>query len=618
MATQPTIPEAQRGPAEQLLDILLRSPAHLWHHRPGRNVEGVWRPAHTGRGRTPPAPRGLAKLSARVGHLLSLGEPTGAPGGRASQGVPAKPGLFLPAAEALYGRLLELWTLNPELAAHLASWAMVRSDWRDLQTACAALMLVQARSGQPVHDEAGAVAFHDDDHRAIGAAMLLRHGRAAKENGLTPKQVLRVAELLEAAPIAALNRRAGFGEPGSTKPPLGRYRGAATAWLRHRETNPALLAGLVAAGYKETIKKLARKVGYRPLSPAFFEVLGWKQKQAAGGHRQVGLTGLTLEKRARFDGLSEAEVCEVITEQRLSYKEAVGRLPKGTGLTPAIMAALLPSLSDRDLRQLTPTLEALGLLQDAEVRDRWERALTTATDQRALNIARNVKSKALQEKLEEAADHAARAAVRAAPGAEDLEVMFLVDKSGSMQGAIEQSREALSRILAGFPLERLHLATFDTMGTVLRPKAASRAAVTHLLSKVEAGGGTVHASAVRALAQAGLKLAPGRRLVVMVVGDEAGEDGAELAQVFRELGLAPAAMALLVSVSSGMARGTTVRTAAAALRVPFSEVGASQFDDPYQVGRVLGLLLEAPVPSAGPARTPWVDQVMAVPLLQVG
>src|SRR6185436_6858063 len=217
--------------------------------------------------------------------------------------------------------------------------------------------------------------------------------------------------------------------------------------------------------------------------------LGWKQKQAAGGHRTVGLTDLKLQKSDRFDGLSEAEICEAIENQKLSYKEVVGRLPKDVGLTPAIMVALLPTLSDKDLRIMTPTLEELGLMAEPEVRQRWEAAIATATDQRALNIAKNVRSKEIREKLEEAADVAAKKAVTEATEELDVRVMFLVDKSGSMEGAIEKSKDALSKILAGFPLEKLHIATFDTIGTVLKPKAASRAAVQHMLSSVKAGGG---------------------------------------------------------------------------------------------------------------------------------
>ena len=126
----------------------------------------------------------------------------------------------------------------------------------------------------------------------------------------------------------------------------------------------AMLAGLAKAGYKETIKKIARKIGYKPDSQVFFEALGWKQKQAEGGHREVGLFDLKITKKQSFESLSEAEICEAIVDQKLGFKDAVGRLPKGMGLTPAIMVTLLPSLSDRDLRILTPTIEELGVASD--------------------------------------------------------------------------------------------------------------------------------------------------------------------------------------------------------------------------------------------------------------
>ena len=90
-------------------------------------------------------------------------------------------------------------------------------------------------------------------------------------------------------------------------------------------------------------------------------------------------------------------------------------------------------------------------MADPEIRARWEQAIGTATDQRSLNIAKNVRSKEIREKLEEAADNAARSAVTEATKDVDVRVMFLIDKSGSMQGAIEQSKEALTKILAGLP-----------------------------------------------------------------------------------------------------------------------------------------------------------------------
>lgn len=574
------LPESQMGPAERLLDVVLGGSAHLWHNRPGVEINGEWKPAKNA--------------------------------GKAAGAKAIKPGLHVAAAVQLYGRLLEIYKLNAELMAHLASYALVETDWRDLKVACAALMLVQARSGAPVHEHDGSVAFYDDDHRRIGEAMVLWYQRKSNRM-LTPKAVLRIAELLETPEIAALNRAAGFGDPAAKRAPLGRWPKAAARWLEVRESNQPMLTGLVKAGYKQTIKNLARKLGYKPQSSAFFAILGWKQTQADDGRREIGLDNLELVKSERFDDLSEAEICETIVTQRLRYKDAVGRLPADIGLTPAIMVALLPTLSDRDLRQLTPTLEELGLLSVPEIRARWEKAITTATDQRALNIAKNVRDKGIKEKLEEAADHAAKKAVEAATSETDVRVMFLVDKSGSMQGAIESSKDALGKILAGFPLERLHVAAFDTMGQVLKPKAASRLAVQHMLAGLKAGGGTIHGAAVQALHRDGVRIDPGANLIVIVVGDEAGESGPQLAQTFKTLGYKVAAMALLLAGTRG---GSTVRECAKSLAVPYSEVTVAQFDDPYHVPRVLRALLEAPV-SAAAAPTPGlVEKVMKTKLLE--
>ena len=574
------LPETQMGPAEKLLDVVLGSSAHLWHNRPGLDVNGTWMPAK--------------QKTKKV------------------RGKPVKPGLFVPAAVALYAKLLEVHTLNPDLMAHLASYALTETDWRDLKVACAALMLVQARAGVPVHDDDGSVAFYDDDYRVIGEAMVLWYQKKSARM-LTPKAVLRVAELLETPEIAALNRAAGFGDPAGKRAPVGRWSKAATKWLNLREANDAMLQGLVKAGYKQTIKSLARKLGYKPASERFFGLLGWKQSQAKDGRRTVGLENLTITKSDRFDGLSEAEICEAIVTQKLRYKDAVGRLPADIGLTPAIMVALLPTLSDRDLRQLTPTLEELGLLQVPEIRARWEKAIETATDQRGLNIAANVRDKALVEKLVESADNAAKKAVAAATEDVNLRVMFLIDKSGSMQTGIEQSKQALGKILAGFPLEKLHVAAFDTVGQVLKPKAASSAAVKHMLAPLKGEGGTIHGAGVQALHRDGVRVETGAKLIVIVVGDDAGESGAQLAATFGSLGYKPDAMALMIAGSRG---GSTVKDCATTLGVPYSEIKVELFDDPYHVPRVLRALLEAPVLAS--VKTPgWVERVMATKLLEL-
>jgi hypothetical protein len=142
--------------------VVLGSSAHLWHNRPGIDDGGVWKPARNRRGR----------------------------------GAAQAPGLFVPAALDLYGKLLAIYKLNGDLMAHFASYAILETEWRDLKVACAALMLVQAYAGQPIHGEAGTVDFHEDDYRAVGQGMLLYYQQKSKHM-MTPKSVLRVAQLLE-------------------------------------------------------------------------------------------------------------------------------------------------------------------------------------------------------------------------------------------------------------------------------------------------------------------------------------------------------------------------------------------------------------------------------------
>jgi hypothetical protein len=214
-----------RGPeAQRLLGAVLRMNVTVWYSRPGVDQWGYWRPATPHRrGRWP-----------RVA-----------------------PGLFVPAAVALYDTLLRLHRLDPGLLPFLATLPGVRPPKRDLRVACAALMLVQPGA----------------ELRSAGQDLLLLDDRSS--GTFTPKAVLRVAELLETPEIAALNRQA-FGIT-TTRPPLGRWKRAAHHWLRSRESSPRL-ATLVKRGWKETIKAIARKCGYRPLDARFFELLGWKQR----------------------------------------------------------------------------------------------------------------------------------------------------------------------------------------------------------------------------------------------------------------------------------------------------------------------------------------------------
>ena len=93
----------------------------------------------------------------------------------------------------------------------------------------------------------------------------------------------------------------------------------------------------------------------------------------------------------------------------------------------------------------------------------------------------------LKDKLEEAADNAAKKAVAEATKEADVRVMFLIDKSGSMKSAIEKSKEALAKILAGFPLDKLHVAASTRWARCSSRRRRRALAVQHMLAPHQGG-----------------------------------------------------------------------------------------------------------------------------------
>jgi hypothetical protein len=558
------------GPAEKLVQLIINFPDHLWHNRPGVVREGKWK----------------AATRKEIEEQKKSG--------RVRNGEFRTPGPNTEAIEQVYGTLADIWQANNELAARLASYVMKETDWRDMKVVCAAFMLVQSRAGEAISEEQNGkkiVLFHDDDYREIGEAMIKLYQRGSNRM-MNPKLIQRVAEVLNLPGVVTMNRTLGFGNPHKRKPFTGRYYNAVTDWLEFRETNISLLEGLRKSGYAKTVQSLARMVGYKPKSKHFFEVLGWKQKQAAEGHRTIGLTDLEIRK-VSFEGLSEKEICERIVAEKLGWKQVMGMLPKDIGLTAAIFVAMLEQFSDKDLTILTPTLEELGLLKHEPIRKRWQEAIQKQDDQRARNIAKNIRDRELAAHLEASADAAVTKAVAEATKEADIHIMFIIDTSASMQGAIETSKEALSMIVQGFPPEKLHISSFNTVGTLLRPRHHSAAGVQHMLKSIGASGGTIYSSGVSVFRDAKVRIPEGAELVLFAVGDEDGEQADLFAQNLRTWGYVPSAMAHIVNVARGSQRGNTVRRAAEILGVPYTEVNVQQFTDVYQVQRTLKAVLEA-------------------------
>jgi len=346
------------GPAEKIIQCLLDHADHLYHGRPGIVVEDPT--AVTGIRWTPATHRKNEDGSKTVFRLARNGKKTvpffiGRMNGdrRISNngqdvGVYQPPGMLPQVATWFYNQVAEVWKLDNEFAARWASFAW-KQEHRDLKVVLAAFLLVQTRKGDPVR-EGDEVLFFDEDYRNVGEAMMLLQ---EKGNDLNPKHLLRIYEMLTLPEIAKLNHEMGFGK-SARKPFLGRWPGAIEKWLRYREENPKMLQGLVKAGFRTTVMALARRIGYKPTSEKFFEILRWKQKQSGDGRRGMAI-GKEVKAAESWAGLDERKICERIETSRPNWKRIVGLLPEDVGVTRAVMATAIEvgALSDKDLIILT-------------------------------------------------------------------------------------------------------------------------------------------------------------------------------------------------------------------------------------------------------------------------
>lgn len=605
------------GPAEKILQTLLNPSDHMVHNRPGmvtpdaRHTIGVrWVPVTHKEENGQKVVYELTKVGKKTNKIrkgVMRADKKIEENGKVV-GEYRAPGLFPEVAAWMYRQVAEVWKMDNEFAARWASYAFGQ-EHKDLKVVLAAFMLVQTRKGDPVVD-GGKVAFYDDDFRDIGEAMMLIHRRDGKD--LNPKLLLRVHDLLTLPGVAAINRDLKFGN-SARRPFLGRWTKAVEKWLQFREENPKMLDGLIKAGFKSTVKDLARAVGYKPETPKFFEALGWAQDQSKDGRRSL-LIGVEMAKGETWDELTEAQICEKIVAEKPNWKRIVGLLPKKLGVTRAIMSAAVESgsLSNKDLIILTPTLEELGLLEVKEVKAKWDRALKKAEDDmRAANIARNVKSKDVQEQLVAAADTALQKAVEQVT--KSLRIYVIIDVSGSMGQSIEKAKVLLGKFLQGFPPDRTHVAVFNTTGRVVEIKHASSAGVANAFKGISADGGTAHGAGVLALEKFQPK--EDEDSLFIFIGD--GGERKTFETYVTQSKLRPMAFGFLMLPGENFG---AVDQTAAKLGIPCFRIQENTFDDVYAIPRTIRALVAATpvgaVPRAVAApRVTLVDTILKTDLL---
>jgi len=627
------------GPAERIIQTVLTYSDHLRHNRPGcvspdpTSVTGVkwtytkWKLENGVKvayrqDKGPMKRVGKSKktvqstVQSRIGTVDANNVVHSDTGARL--GVYRSSGIFPEVAAWLYQQIAEVYKLDNEFAAKWASYAFMQ-EHQDLKVALAAFMLVQSRKGDPVMDENGKEEFRDLDFRDVGEAMLLQNVKVppstknpkGDEVRFDAKHLLRIREFLSLPEIAQINRDLGF-SASARNPQLGRWERAVKKWLNFRQHNPKLLKGLVKSGQRTAVMQLAEFTGFKPETAAFFSTLRWKQKQAKDGRRVV--LGETVKAAESWNDMTEEQICEKISHEKPSYKIIGTLVPVKIGITPAIMAAAIQNgcLSDKDLIIATPTIEELGLLKHPDTKARWDAAMKNQDNMRAANIAKRVQSTETKEALQGAADTALKEQV--AEVVKGLRVYFIVDKSGSMEGAIETAKENIKKCLPAFPLDQLHVSVFSTEGREIDIRFASAAGVENAFKGVSAGGGTDYGEGVRCLQHH--KPKPDESAVFLFVGDEG--QPTRFTNAVRASGLNPEAFGLIPVTSPRYGRGDAVRKTAQELGIPCFEIDEKVFDDPYAIPRTIRNLMAAtPIKkTVHTVRVSLVDTILKTSLMR--
>jgi len=338
--------------------------------------------------------------------------------------------------EEVAGVHKDMVEMDPLFYGHLAAWYQHNGDVRDHKEVFVANLLASAVT----------------EHRDAGFVLLQE---------FPPYEVARVVDFLK--------QTAGK-LPRST-------RTAVTRYLRARERQPERFDRAALRGRK-AMKHLYATLHVKP-DPRADAVL-FKDSPPAGS--------LAFALKALARAQDPAEQARLIVEHNVPYTVAVGAV---RAVTPTVLAALIHQMSPQEVINNLKSLKARGAMDHAEVKALIDDKLAeAATSDRVSAFKARVAGEAADLDDETAArlelitdEQVKRRGRITRPTA------LLVDKSGSMENAIEVGKQ-LAALISGVTDADLFVYAFDTMPYPVQAQGGSLADWERAFSLIRAGGGT--------------------------------------------------------------------------------------------------------------------------------
>jgi hypothetical protein len=301
-----------------------------------------------------------------------------------------------------------------------------------------------------------------DGHRDVACAMLRE---------LPPYEVGRVIDFIKGT-VEKKGERWGLFKnvPRSIATEVERY-------LREREANPIQFDGAVLHARK-TLKRLYAVLHVKP---------GERAQRILFDDNPPEDSRLAVLKRIAKSA-NPSEQAKLIVEHRIPYRIASSVVAQ---MTPSVLVALIETMTAQELINNVASLQKRGATDHPEVKKLIDEKIASAASAKrvsAFKAKEAVKAASVDAATAEKL-HAVTEQQLKAKGTIKRPTALLVDKSGSMEQAIEVAKR-LGSMLAGLMEAPLHVYAFDSMGYPLASPGPSLEAWEKAFAGIKAGGNT--------------------------------------------------------------------------------------------------------------------------------
>jgi hypothetical protein len=338
---------------------------------------------------------------------------------------------------------------DPLFYGHLAAWYRKNGDVRDHLEMFVVTLSLSAFEG----------------HREAGLALLRE---------LPPYEVGRVVDFVKGRVEKSKNGETRWGlfknVPRSLKTEVERY-------LREREANPIAFDGAVLHARK-VMKRLYAALHVKP---------GPRAQQILFDDDPPADSRLAVLKRIA-KSTSPAEQAKLIVDHKIPYRIAASVVAQ---MTPSVLVALIETMTPQELINNVGSLRKRGAMDHPEVKQIIEEKLEAAKGSKRVSAFKAkvaVKAAGVDPAIAGKLHEVTQAQVRA-KGTIKRPTALLVDKSGSMEDAIEVAQR-LGSLVAGIMEAPLHVYAFDTMAYSIAAPGPELKAWEKAFAGIKANGGT--------------------------------------------------------------------------------------------------------------------------------